>query len=147
VPAAAATYRLTYTTDTSAVLPVSTRTSTIWTFRSAAPAGLAAVRIPLLVVDYSLPLSLDNRPDGTAGVLSVAPIAGTPPARVTTMKVWTSTDNGSTWQSAAARPLGGGRYSVALPHAAAGQAVSLRVQAADAAASGIDQRIMTAYRG
>ncbi|MBV9853232.1 MAG: S8 family serine peptidase [Streptosporangiaceae bacterium] len=147
VPAAAASYRLTYADNTSAALPVSTQTTTTWTFRSAAPAGLAPVRIPLLVVNYDLPLGLDNRPDGGTAVLSVTRIAGTPPARVTGLKAWTSTDNGKSWQLAAVHPLGGGRYSFTPPHAAPGQAVSLRVRAADTGGSGIDQTIMTAYRG
>ena len=147
VPAAAASYRLTYADNTSRALPVSTQTSTTWTFRSAAPAGVAPVRIPLLVVNYGLPLGLNNRPDGTAAVLSVTRVAGTPAARVTGLTLWTSTDNGKTWQPAAVRPLGGGRFSVTLPHAARGQAVSLRVHAADAGGSAIDQTIMTAYRG
>jgi subtilisin family serine protease len=147
VPAAAASYRLTYIDNTSAVLPVSTQTTTTWTFRSAAPAGLGAVRIPLLVVGYDLPLDLHNHPDGSTAVLSAAPVAGTPSSRITGLRAWTSTDNGRTWQAAAVRSLGGGRYSAALPHAAAGQTVSLRVSATDAAGSGIDQTIIAAYHG
>jgi hypothetical protein len=37
--------------------------------------------------------------------------------------------------------------AASLPHAAPGQAVSLRVQATDAGGSGIEQTIMTAYHG
>jgi hypothetical protein len=144
VPTAAASYKLTYADNTSAALPVSTRTSTTWTFRSAAPAGLQ-VRIPLLLVGYDLPLNLDNHPDGSTAVLSVAPVAGTPASRITGMHVWTSTDNGRTWQAASVRVLGGGRFSFTLPHAKAGHAVSLRVSATDAARSGIDQTIIAAY--
>jgi hypothetical protein len=78
-------------------------------------------------------------------VLSVAPVAGTPASQITGMHVWTSTDNGRTWQAASVRVLGGTRFSFTLPHAKAGQAVSLRVRATDAARSGIDQTIIAAY--
>lgn len=39
IPAAVGNYRLTYDLDASVVLPVSTRVSTVWTFRSAGPSG------------------------------------------------------------------------------------------------------------
>jgi hypothetical protein len=147
VPEAPDTYRLVYTDNTSAALPVSTQTQTTWTFRSAAPPGGNVVRIPLLLVGYSLPLNLDNQPDGSTAVFTVARVAGTPPAPVTGFWLWTSLDNGQTWQAARVRPLGGGRFAAALPQAASGQAVALRVQATDAGGSDIDQTIMTAYNG
>jgi hypothetical protein len=147
VPEASATYKLVYTDNTSAVLPVSTQTQTTWTFRSAAPPGGNVVRIPLLLVDYALPLNLDNQPDGSTAMFTVARVAGTTPAPVTGFWLWTSLDNGQTWQAARVRPLGGGRFAAALPQAASGQAVALRVQATDAGGSGINQTIMTAYDG
>jgi hypothetical protein len=147
VPEAPATYRLVYTDDTSKVLPVSTQTQTTWTFRSAAPPGGNVVRIPLLLVDYALPLNLDNQPDGSTAVFTVARMAGTPSAPVTGFWLWTSLDNGKTWQAARVHRLGGGRFAATLPQAASGQAVALRVQATDAGGSGIDQTIMTAYQG
>jgi hypothetical protein len=146
VPVAAGNYKIAYTDDTAAALPVSTKTMTAWTFRSAAPAGTSSVRIPLLVVSYALPLGLDNHPDGSKAVFSVARIAGTPSAKVTSFGLWAELGTGG-WQRIAVRSLGGGRYSATLPPAAAGQAVSLHVKAADAGGSGIDQTIMTAYHG
>lgn len=147
VPEAPATYRLVYTDNTSAAVPVSTQTQTTWTFRSAAPPGGNVVRIPLLLVNYSLPLNLDNQPDGSTAVFTVARVAGTRPAPVTGFSLWTSLDNGKTWQAARVHRLGGGRFAGTLPQAASGQAVALRVQATDAGGSGIDQTIMTAYVG
>lgn len=145
VPAATAAFRLTYDDHTSAVLPVSTQTRTAWTFRSAAPAGLSAARLPLLLVSYDLPLGLRNHPDGHTATITVARVAGTPAATVTGMRMWTSADSGRTWQPAPVRSLGDGRYAATLPDAAHGQAVSLRVQAADSGGSAIDQTIITAY--
>ncbi|HEY2578076.1 MAG TPA: hypothetical protein VGI74_17375 [Streptosporangiaceae bacterium] len=146
VPVAAGSYKISYTDDTAAALPVSTKTMTAWTFTSAAPAGSAAVRIPLLVVSYALPLGLDNHPDGSKAEFSVARIAGIPRAKVTSFELWAKAGTGG-WQRLGVHALGGGRFSATLPHAAAGQAVSLRVKAADSGGSGIDQTILTAYHG
>jgi hypothetical protein len=66
---------------------------------------------------------------------------------VTGFSLWTSLDNGKTWQAARVHRLGGSRFAATLPQAASGQAVALRVQATDAGGSGIDQTIMTAYAG
>jgi hypothetical protein len=147
VPEAPASYRLIYTDDTSRALAVSTQTQTTWTFRSGAAPGGVAVRIPLLLVDYALPLSQDNHPDGSTAVFTVARVAGTVQKRVTGFRLWISLDNGSSWQAAKVRRLGSGRYAATLPHAASGQAVALRVQATDAGGSGIEQTIMAAYFG
>lgn len=147
VPEAPATYRLIYTDNTSRAVAVSTQTQTTWTFRSGASPGGIAVRIPLLLVNYALPLGLDNQPDGAAAVFTVARVAGTAPKPVTGFRLWTSLDNGKTWQAARVHPMGRGQFAATLPHAASGQAVALRVQASDAAGSGISQTIMAAYDG
>ncbi|MDQ2876427.1 MAG: S8 family serine peptidase, partial [Actinomycetota bacterium] len=146
-PATAGTFRLTYTDDTSAAVPVSTRTDTAWTFRSAPAAGTAMDPLPLLLVGYDLPLNLDNHPDGQNAVLTVARVAGTTPAPVTSVRFWTSTDQGKTWQAVTVRPAGPGRYAVTLPKVSTGQSVSLRASASDAGGSSVDQTIITAYTG
>ena len=142
VPVSSSSFRLSYTDDTAKVLPVSTRTATTWTFR--AP---SAGELPLLLVRYQLPLSLDNRQDGTTAVVTAGRIAGTTARRVTSLRVWTSVTGGKTWRLAPARALGRGRYSISLPHASSGDAVSLRVRAADAGGSTVEQTIIAAYRG
>jgi hypothetical protein len=147
VPPQAGTYRLTYTDDTAQVLPVSTRTMTTWTFRSAAPAGSANVHIPLLLVRYHLPLNLDNHPNGSTATLTVTRVAGAPRAKVLGLRLWTSTDGGKTWRQATVRALGNGQFTATLPHVSPGQGVSLRVAASDAGGSTIDQTIITAYHG
>jgi hypothetical protein len=147
VPEAPATYTLVYTDSTSRALPVSTQTQTTWTFRSGAPPGGNATGLPLLLVDYDLPLGLDNHPDGSTAVFSVGRMASAAPARVTGFELWTSLDNGTTWQAARVHPMGRGRFAATLPNAASGQAVALRVQATDDGGSGIEQTIMAAYFG
>jgi hypothetical protein len=141
-----ADYRLTYENDASAILPVSVRTSTSWTFRSRAPRGHGSAGLPLLLVDYDLNLDLRNQPSGEPAVFTVARMAGTGEAKVTGLRFWTSADDGTTWHAVQVKVLGGGRYSAPLPAPVQGQAVSLRVTARDADGSGVDQRIIRAYR-
>ncbi|MGC4759317.1 S8 family peptidase [Micromonospora trifolii] len=139
-----ADYRVTLDVDTSLILPISTTVNTSWTFRSAGPDGTGSVPLPLLAVDYALPMDDNNHPvDGTAE-LAVRQAHGVKTQKVTSFQVWTSTDDGATWKSA--RVTGSGdSYRVALPKAATGQAVSLRVKAAANGGSGIDQTIIRAY--
>ncbi|MBA9002446.1 S8 family peptidase [Thermomonospora cellulosilytica] len=143
VPEKKARYRLEYDVDASKILPVSVRTSTAWSFTSKAPSDHSSVLLPLLLVDYDLALDLHNRPvPGKESVFTVAPYGGGS-SRVTSFKLWTSTDDGATWTKVTARALGDGRYAAALP--ATGN-VSLRVLASDDRGSVIDQRIIRAYR-
>ncbi|MES9538039.1 S8 family serine peptidase [Actinomadura sp. NPDC000600] len=146
VPAEEAGYRLTYENDASAVVPVSIRTSTSWTFRSGAPGGHESANLPLLLVDYDLNLDLRNQPSGRPAVLTAARMAGSGKAAITGLRFWTSVDDGATWQEARVKALGGGRFSAPLPAPVEGQAVSLRVSAKDAGGSGVDQRVIRAYR-
>ncbi|WP_141579392.1 S8 family serine peptidase [Actinomadura sp. WMMA1423] len=146
VPSKEAEYRLTYENDASAVLPVSTRTSTSWTFRSREPRGHESAGLPLLLVDYDLNLDLRNQPSGEPAVLTVARMAGSGEAEVSGLRFWTSVDDGRTWQGVQVKALGGGRFSAPLPAPVRGQAVSLRVTANDAGGSGVDQRVVRAYR-
>ncbi|MFK4244534.1 S8 family peptidase [Micromonospora chokoriensis] len=144
VPQSMADYRVTLDVDTSLILPISTKVNTSWTFRSAGPDGTGSVPLPLLAVDYALPMDHDNHPvDGTAE-LAVRQAHGVKAQKVTSFQVWTSTDDGATWKTA--RVTGSGdNYRVALPAAAAGQPVSLRVKATANGGSGIDQTIIRAY--
>jgi hypothetical protein len=142
VPATAGTYRLHYEVDASQALPVSTRTSTDWTFRSAP----GEERIPLLGVDYRLPLDAFNHPNGDRATFAVARVAGATPAKATGLKLWTSLDDGATWQPATVSAAGG-TFAATLPRAGKGQAVSLRVQATDSGGGRIDQTIIRAYFG
>ncbi|MDG4781962.1 S8 family peptidase [Micromonospora sp. WMMD961] len=139
-----ADYRVTLDVDTSLILPISTTVNTSWTFRSAGPDGTGSVPLPLLAVDYALPMDHDNHPvDGTAE-LAVRQAHGVRAQKVTSFQVWTSTDDGATWKTA--RVTGSGdSYRVALPKATAGQAISLRVKATANGGSGIDQTIIRAY--
>jgi subtilisin family serine protease len=145
VPEQAADYRLTFDVDTSRILPISTRISTSWTFRSAGPSGTQRIPLPLLSVDYALPLDAANHPTGGTAGFSVRQAMGVPAQRVTSFEVWTSTDDGATWRQAQVHSDGDG-YQAELPAVTSGQAVSLRVKAGADGGSGIDQTIIRAYR-
>lgn len=145
VPERAADYRLTFDVDTSLLLPVSTRVSTSWTFRSAGPSGTKRVPLPLLSVDYALPLDAANHPTGGSAEFDVRQANGVAAQHVTSFEVWTSTDDGANWRAAKIVRSGDG-YRADLPATAAGQAVSLRVKAAADGGSGIEQTVIRAYR-
>jgi len=140
-------YRLTYGNTNATAIPVSSATSTTWTFHSTTPVGTKVARLPLLTIGYDLPLGLDNHPNGDTAILTAARVAGSGSAPIRDLRLWTSTDGGKTWSAAPVHALGGGRYAATLPHVAAGQAVSLRLHAADSGNSAIDQTIITAYHG
>lgn len=146
VPQQAANYRLTLDVDTSLILPISTRVNTSWTFRSTGPDGTGSVPLPLplLAVDYALPMDTNNHATGGTAELAVRQAHGVKAQKVTSFQVWTSTDDGATWKTARAT-RSGDNYRVELPKAAAGQPVSLRVKDAANAGSGIDQTIIRAY--
>jgi subtilisin family serine protease len=143
VPATAETYRLNYAVDASQALPISTKTSTQWTFHS----DPVEERLPLLLVDYRLPLDLLNHPNGDTATFTVSRVAGATTAKATGLKLWTSLDDGATWQAADVSAAAGGKYTATLPHAGKGQAVSLRVRASDSGGGAIDQTIIRAYFG
>lgn len=159
LPAPKASYRLT-AQDGS--------TDTAWTFTSAEPAtnqsppgfGCAGTVFtgstapcapdPLIFLRYNSFTSLANAV--TAGVthqIQVTPAyqATVAPAKITSLRLWISTDGGSTWQQETVRDRDGtytATYHVpALP--ATSGAVSVRVQASDSAGDTVSQTMTNAY--
>ena len=147
IPREAADYRLTYDVDASAVLPVSTHTSTAWTFRSTGPSGTEDVSLPLLSVDYNLPLDKTNHPEPSSlATFTVRQVTGATSQKITAFTMSASLDGGTTWQPYTAKCVGDGVYQTNLPQPAAGRTVSLKVIAKGSAGSGIEQTIIDAYR-
>ncbi|KOV79693.1 S8 family serine peptidase [Nocardia sp. NRRL S-836] len=113
---------------------LSTRVRTNWKF-SAATDG----RLPLLEVDYALPVDLRN--SWQAGVpmparFTAARQAGAGQAAIRELKAYASFDDGTTW--APVKSL--------VPAGPAGGFVSLRVVAADTEGNSVDQTVLRAYR-
>jgi hypothetical protein len=151
-------------TRTSTDFPLSTATSTVWTFRSAPvttaarlspgwscvryayqPKGCAAQ--PMMTLDYAVAhLRLDGTaPAGPQTVhLTVGHLQAVKAAGVTTVAVSVSFDGGKTWHRATVTG-GNGSYTAAFT-APAGAKVSLRTRAADAAGGSVAETITSAYQ-
>lgn len=68
------------------------------------------------------------------------------PARITTLRLWISFDGGTTWQQERVRDHGGTWLaSYHVPGSAAGESVSVKVQASDSAGDLVAQTIKDAY--
>ncbi|MGW6932415.1 S8 family serine peptidase [Lentzea sp. NPDC054927] len=118
--------------DTSAL---STNVKTTWEF-SAATDG----KLPLLEVDYSVPVDLRNSTKAGAPMpikFSAARQAGAGKATLRDLKAYASFDDGVTWV-----PV----KSVVPPGGQAGGFVSLRVVASDTEGNTVDQTVLRAYR-
>jgi hypothetical protein len=146
IPAERGTYRLVHEVDNSGWLPSSTRVSTAWTFRSAGQRGTGSAPVPLLSVDYELPLDIANRPAGRDAAFTVHQAHGVDRQRITSLALWTSVDDGATWKKVPVSRDGADRFTARLPQAAAGQAVSLRVAVKASGGSAFDQTIIRAYQ-
>jgi subtilisin family serine protease len=146
IPAGAANYRLTYDLDAGAVLPVSTRVSTAWTFRSSGPDGNESVPVPLLSVDYALPVDELNHPNGNETIFTVRQAVGVEIQRIAEFKLWISTDDGTSWQAVPVVARDRDRFVATLPAIGAGKAVSLRIRVSGEAGSQLEQTIIRAYR-
>ncbi|WP_089916470.1 S8 family serine peptidase [Lentzea albida] len=109
-------------------LALSTSVRTTWEF-SAASDG----RLPLVEVDYSVPVDLRN--SWKAGLAMPVRFTASGGARV--LEAYASFDDGANWV-----PV----KSVVPPGGKAGGYVSLRVVARDAAGNSVDQTVLRAYR-
>jgi subtilisin family serine protease len=143
VPPEAGTYRLVL--DQEGRAPYAHRSTTAWTFRSSAEGAGDAERVPLLVAEYRLPLDTLNRPDGDTATLAIHTVAGADPQPIRQVRVWTSTDDGASWQRATVRRQEAGRYEMGMPDVPRGAGVSLRVDATDGAGGRIEQTLYDAY--
>jgi subtilisin family serine protease len=146
MPADDGTYRLSYEQTGDGIPYAHHQSSTAWTFSSAAADDAEAEQaIPLLVVDYGLPLSTSNQLTSRTASFKVHQVTGTSNRAVRTFKVWTSTDDGTTWRRASVDRTGTRKWDVALPRVAAGTGVSLKVDATDADGNRIEQTLIDAY--
>ncbi len=148
-----ATYRLEHIGKRSAPWSTySTETDTTWTFQSSRPDPGKTEHPALLQVGYDLKLnSLNTTGAGSAFPIgiNVGHIPGvTDGPAVQSVKAWVSFDDGGTWKQVSLVAQGTGQYVAVVQHpklANTSGAVSLRVQAADAAGNSIDQTLIRAY--
>ncbi|MER6103792.1 S8 family serine peptidase [Streptomyces sp. NPDC001832] len=140
-----ATYRITMDTDRPAWFPLSTKTSTAWTFKSTRP-GSEKENLALLWPKYGLDLDAQNTTQGGNTYdfdLAFALQTGATPD-VDGVEVEMSTDDGATWSPATVKTKSDGHYKVSLSNPASGY-VSLRVKAHDTNGSKVEQTLIRAY--
>jgi hypothetical protein len=150
-------------TRTSEAFPLSTATSTVWTWHSApvtggrVPPGWSCVQYtyqprgcaaqPMMTLWYAV-AHLDLSGTAPAGRQSLRVSAGhiqaAAASKITKVSVSVSCDGGKTWQPATVTGSGG-NYTASFS-APAGSTVSLRTNAADAAGGSITETITSAYR-
>lgn len=156
VGSAEAEYRLdlTVTREADAEWEYSTRTDTTWTFGSAPPAEDHPEVLPLLRVDYDVPVGTDNQARGdttqTLGFTVAHPDGMDAPSRIDRAQAWASFDDGQRWRRVPLRAVAGGSpgevsYTTRLAHPEAGGHVSLRFEAVDADGNTVEQEVIRAY--
>ncbi|TDC53567.1 hypothetical protein E1212_05170 [Jiangella ureilytica] len=167
LPAVAADseYRLEIDAWSDAPWSWGTRSTTAWTFESAAPSVVDPEQlpdwyrctdgghrncafVPLLFASYDVPLDPLNRaPSGRTFQfgLTVGGQVGAPPPPLHRVRVEVSFDDGGSWRPAAVRPAGAsGTYAVTVKHRKDADHVSLRI---DAQGDGtrLEQEVIRAY--
>lgn len=124
----------------------STHTETSWEFDSARPA-IERTALPLLQVDYDVPVDLANQVRGgrreTLGFTVRLP-DGLRDLDVERFEAWVSFDDGATWVELEIQGRRGS-YSAPVRHPGAGGHVSLRVQAEDGDGNTLTQTVERAY--
>jgi subtilisin family serine protease len=147
LPAEEATYRAEMSLQLDeAVLPLSSKTSTAWTFRSAATSELQA--LPLMNVRISPNLDSNNavRPNQLLVIpVTVQRNPGSVPAKITDVTIEGSFDDGATWHDV---PVFAGNdiYYGLEANDTSGDYTSVRVTATDDAGGKVEQTVVHAYR-
>ncbi|WP_329104140.1 S8 family serine peptidase [Micromonospora sp. NBC_01699] len=121
-----------------------TRTETVWDFRSGQQSGDRARPLPLLQVDYAVPVDLSGRASDRQHTLGLTLRGqdGLSAPRGTELTAEVSFDEGRTWKRV--RVTGGGTdYRATVP--AGRGTVSLRVRATDRSGNAITQTVIRAY--
>ncbi|MET9226498.1 S8 family serine peptidase [Lentzea sp. NPDC003310] len=113
-------------------LALSTNVKTTWEF-----SGSADGKLPLLEVDYALPLDLRNSARAGAPLPAKFTAQRQDGKTARSLRAYASFDDGATWV-----PVN----SVVPPGGKAGGFVSLRVVASDADGNTVDQTVLRAYR-
>jgi hypothetical protein len=146
-----ATYRAELEVSRSAPWSVySSDTDTVWTFRSSAPPEGVVQAQNILLAGYDLG-ELDLRERAARGSHQIGLFIHrqqlAPAAAVTDARLWVSYNDGATWTSVPLTNTGGGHFTASLNHPSnpARQFVALRLEAADAGGSRLNQTIFRAY--
>ncbi|PIB12326.1 hypothetical protein B1C81_02705 [Streptomyces sp. HG99] len=128
----------------------STRTDTSWSFRSAPPTSGREALLPLVLLDYDVPVDTFNQVDGSSSTtlrVSARHQDGWTGARIAGMRVQASADDGTHWTSVPVSAREDGTYDVRLDRGLTRHAdfVSLRVKAWDSAGNEVEQTVVRAF--
>ncbi|MFD1546344.1 S8 family serine peptidase [Nonomuraea guangzhouensis] len=147
LPAQRAEYTL--TTSMRRQVPHSTLSSSVesaWTFTSERTSE--AKPLPLFAVRYA-PRGLDSFNRARPGTVSRVPVwvernTGASQAKVTSLRLEMSSDDGANWLPVASVPAGSG-WTAAVPNPRTAGFVSLRVTATDTSGTTVKQTVIRAY--
>ncbi|GAA2234665.1 S8 family serine peptidase [Promicromonospora sukumoe] len=125
-----------------------TATDSVWTFRSERPRSGATSSLPLMRVDYDVPVGLDNLVSTKGSThdvrLTVAHPGVQRAPRVTSVEAWASFDDGRTWDKVRVDRHRDG-FDAEVRHRGQDGPVSLKVRATDSDGSTVTQSVVRAY--
>ncbi|OLF14169.1 hypothetical protein BLA60_03185 [Actinophytocola xinjiangensis] len=144
VPDADSSYRVVAEArQSNAAWPLSTVVTADWVFRSSAAGEGAA--LPMLTARFDPSVDVRNRAPGNQRVSFPAYVERQDgPARITSLSVDVSYDDGATWRPAEVRRVDG-HWTVSVRHPAKGYA-SLRARTSDVDGNRLAQTIIRAYQ-
>ncbi|MBO0610254.1 S8 family peptidase [Myceligenerans salitolerans] len=124
-----------------------TATETVWTFESERPRAGRAEQLPMMRVDYHVPVGLDNHVSTRLPFHDVSFVVDHPGSgEVAALEAWASFDDGETWDRLRAdRNHQGDTFDVRVRHRAHRGAVSLKVRAVDSGGNTVTQSVVRAY--
>jgi hypothetical protein len=127
---------------------MSLSTETTFRFDSTRPAGEDVVALPLLLPDYAVELDAYNtappQPDFPIR-LTVAGQADYDHGRVDSVRLWTSSDDGESWDEVRVTPQGDAWIGHVDNRSASGGYVTLKVAATDVDGTDVEQIVERAY--
>ncbi|MGW3966965.1 S8 family serine peptidase [Amycolatopsis sp. NPDC005003] len=146
VPPGESAYRLHSESERSGTAELSTKVTADWTFRSGTVPGSQVRPVPMMAVRFAPRLDDHNRaPGGVPFVVPVRVEHTDEQARITSLTVRVSYDDGGTWQPVPVQ-RGDGQWLAGLRHPAGAAFVSLRATATDSVGNTVDQTIIRGYR-
>lgn len=148
VPASAnpTNYKITIDTSRPDWLPLSTKTSTAWTFKSERPADGGFAHLGLLWPKYGFDLDMENKAmRGITDHFDLSFILQSLDTPVMNgVEAAVSTDDGTTWSNTKVEKRENGHYTVTVKNPASGY-VSIRIKATDVNGNQVEQTLIRAY--
>lgn len=125
----------------------STATDTVWTFDSDRPRSGATEQLPMMRVDYDVPVGLDNQVSTRLPSHTLRLTVDHPGSRrVTTLEAWVSFDDGESWDRLHVdQDHSGNTFDARVRHRGQDGAVSLKVRATSSDGSTMTQSVVRAY--